>query len=53
MHSRYQIRNLKQMKILLAAGITAVVGWIAYRTTQLSQAKSKEKHEDPINKQAD
>ncbi|MFT7158480.1 MAG: hypothetical protein ACI8Q1_003512 [Parvicella sp.] len=39
--------------ILLAAGFTAVVGWIAYRTTQLSQAKSKEKHEDPIERQRD
>jgi hypothetical protein len=39
--------------ILIAAGITAVVGWIAYRTTQLSHTKSKEKHEDPIERQRD
>ena len=39
--------------ILIAAGITAVVGWVAYRTHKLSQVKSKENHEDPINKQAE
>ena len=41
------------MKIILAVGITAAIGWIAYRTHQLSHTKSKEKHQDPINKQAE
>lgn len=38
--------------ILIAAGITAVVGWVAYRTQQLSEAK-KNQESDPINKQAE
>ena len=36
--------------ILIAAGITAVVGWVAYRTQQLSEAK---KQDEPIDKQAE
>ena len=40
------------MKLLIAAGITAAIGWIAYRTHQLSEAKSKDES-DPINKQAE
>ena len=40
------------MKIILAVGITAAIGWIAYRTHQLSKAKKKDES-DPINKQAE